>query len=351
MHNNTIATALAAVLLAASAGPAGAAPAKAPPTTPGAVTTFAVDCRAGPRVTAAERAAVGARALENYNHIMGGRAEEPYALMSPSLRGEIGLSNYQETVDWAKETDKISDPRVTAVWMLDVEGTPPEQTTVCEDADGAPAAYVELSRVPAQAHVLIEATEADGNVWTFSTWLHREGDTWWIYAFDPVNSATGRTDAEGLWALARAQRAAGAEDNARLLYRFAYTLSHRGRTVTLPIRADILREGEEAYPGMLEAESVPVHWNDGRVTYGAHHNVATGDKDGLYIMLYRSASVWKGDRAVDAENREMLKSYMRNNPKWSDAFVGVFIHAGHPDGEAWLTTSYVTGEGWSKPAK
>lgn len=351
MYQNTIAAALAATLLAVSAGPALTAPATARTTTPGAVTTFAVDCRAGPRVTAAERAAVEAKAMENYNHIMGGRAAEAYALMSPSLRGEIGLSNYQETVDWAKGTDKISNARVATVWMLDVQGTPPEQTTVCEDADGAPAAYVEISRVPAQAHVLIEATEADGNVWTFSTWLHREDGVWWIYAFDPANSATGRTDAAGVWALARAQRAAGAEENARLLYRFAYTLSHRGRTVTLPIRADILSEGEEAFPGALEAESSPVHWTDGRVTYGAHHNVATGDKDGLYIMLYRTASVWKGNRAVDAENREMLKSYMRSNPKWSDAFLGVFVNAGHPDGEAWLTTSYITGEGWSKPAK
>ena len=350
MYQITVAAAVAAVLLAASSSPARAAPAKAPPT-PGAVTTFAVDCRSGARVTAAERAAVEARALENYNHIMSGRAAEAYALMSPSLRDEIGLSNYQETVDWAKGTDKMSGPRVTAVWMLDVEGTPPEQTTVCDDADGVPTAYVEISRVPAQAHVLIEATEADGNVWTFSTWLHRERDTWWVYAFDPANSATGRTDAAGLWALARAQRAAGAEENARLLYRFAYTLSHRGRTVTLPIRADILREGEEAFPGELEAESSPVHWTDGRVTYGAHHNVAAGDKDGLYIMLYRTASVWKGERAVDAENREMLKSYMRSNPRWADAFAGVFVHAGHPDGETWFTTSYVTGEGWSKPAK
>jgi len=349
MHPNTVAAAVVVALLTTPA--AAQAPAAKTSPRPAAVTTFAVDCRAGSRVTAAERAAVEARALENYNHIMGGRAAEAYALLAPSARGDVGLSNYEETVAWAKGEDTISNPRVSAVWVLDVEGAPPEETTVCDGPDGAPEAYVEITREPSQAHVQIEAAEADGNVWTFSTWLHRDGDTWWIYAFDPVNSSTGKVGAAELWELARAQRAAGADDNARLLYRFAYELSSRGRTVTIPVRADILRDGNEAYPGLVGADSLPVHWTDGRIVYGAHHAAAAGDKDGLYVVLYRSASVWKGERAVDAENREVLKSYMRMNPRWSDSFAGVFVQAGHPDGENWLTTSYLTGEGWSKPPK
>lgn len=333
---------LAAVMAVAISGSAWAQ-APAPQTT----TTFTVACRDGEKVTAPERTAVETLAMAAFDRIASRRHADLYALLAPELQRQLtpdGLSDLlgqlERTLSTLDPNGKLTNGRVTATYLLDVTGTPPERFASCIGANGRTEAEVAIDVAAKQAHVMVEGDGA-GMGWAINLWLREEAGRWDIFGFHFGNTTMARRDAFTMWAAARTARAKDEKLMAALLYRSALALARRGDFFTLPLKREIEADLRSYDATLVDPERITTYWEDGAAAYGSSSVVVAQSPDGAFrIVLDRDEWVWRGTAAVEADNRAVIRSFLRIFPEVPREFQAVEVRAVHPDGKVVHVTEY-----------
>ena len=339
MRATIMTAALAATLL--GAGPAAAR------ATPTAMTTFSVACRHDAEISTSDRAALETFGTTLFELVAARTYDDLYLTLAPEMQQQISLKAVQDLFESLHHAMLRLDPqarlangRVTRVYMVDVLGTPPDRFTSCHGADGAIEAEVAISDAPRQAHVILEG-EGGGMRWGFSLWLRQKESRWEVWGFNFINITMGGRDAQAMWTEAKAARARDQHMLAAMLYRGAKTLARRGDYFILPIHGQIEAEIRAYDANLLQVGPLAALWEDGAVAYGfAEAGIAQNTDGTLRAVFTRYMSVWPSAAAVEAENRVMIRSFLKAFPEFAGVFAGVEVRAVHPDNETVETTEW-----------
>jgi len=333
---------LAAVLAAAISGSAWAQ-APAPRTT----TTFTVDCRRGAAVTAQERAELEEVALLAARKMTEKAYDDAWTMLTPEVRQRFPYPKFVEVFTPLESGMYLggaaqvpANMRVASVYAIDVTGTPTDGPAVCLGEDGAPEAEVPLSADADQAHVSVEL-DAGGRRWNVTLWLVKRHDAWLVHAFYFINITIGGRDAATLRAEAKRARDQDEQLLAAMLYREARKLEYRGDYFRLRRLTDLESEIRTYDATLLDSEYLAVIWDERGVDYGLADSFLAHDPDGsLRAVFMRYITIWPSARSVDAENRTMIRTFIKSFPELERLFTTIQIRAVHPDGETVQATTY-----------
>lgn len=191
---------------------------------------------------------------------------------------------------------------------------------------------VSVRSAPVQAYVVVEAS-GNGATWVFTLWLVPNGEKWQVLsAHVGVANLPGQAP-EKLLTLARRERDAGRNLNARLLYSGAAGLWYRGPNLSLGEHRVAVAEMQSippvppfdtAPPWQIRAgdRTIPVVWM--KPLLGAEDRK-------IFLELTVDA---RGLAAEDAErtNRALISAFKTAHPEYAEVFDGIVATAQFDEG-------------------
>jgi hypothetical protein len=295
-------------------------------------------------VPAAERALYERAAMQFVETLLADKPAEAHAQLVDELKEKVSVQQLKQLVDrMVLSLRPLSGLHVEHSFRVSQQtiGRGQRRVLATLQAGGntsTPEGRVSLnvSPIPLQAHVIIEAS-ARNNRLGFILWLYSGEPNWRVAGVHILPVTVLNRSATDIWKLARQENQRGHALNAYVLYATATQLAFRGPNLQLGILEEIDSEMKRmAKPAEFDGNP-PFEWKFGKDTYKVMTVGPIGVGGVFDLNIVHQVAQTNDDKALEQQNRALIKAFEAAHPEYSDVFDGLVLRAVRPDGRGFGT--------------
>ena len=303
---------------------------------PQGISPFVTSCATDGEISAEHRATLDQAAMQLVQTVLSSDPTAAYSNFTADAKQNVSLENFTAMIQQGiQPMGPYTDLHVAHTYLAKVTGGTQEQRVVCGNVS-SPEGWVAVAAKPGpdQAHVIVES-QTRNNTWAFVIWLLQEQGNWHVQYFQATIVAMVGKSAQDLLAMARTQLQRHHNFNACALYAAALQLSGRGPNLQLGIQPEIQKEmAQLEVPREIEGQP-PFTWHFGKSSFKVLTVGPLGIGGNIYLNIEQEIAHWTDDKDADRENRELIATFKKSYPEYSDVFAGLVVaarEAGGPRG-------------------